>query len=72
MQLHLEALIAQHNCREVAWVEGNAERRFQEGCTATVNGVTISCSQLLRDQWDERYQRCGRLRSASQATPSVQ
>ena len=72
MQLHLEALIAKHNCREVDWVEGNAERLFQEGCSATVNGVTISCSQLLRDKWDERYQRCSRPRAASKAQPSVQ
>lgn len=58
MQLHLAALIAQHECRDADWVEGNAERRFQENCTTRVNGAVVNCAQSLRDSWAQRNQPC--------------
>jgi tetratricopeptide (TPR) repeat protein len=67
LQLHLDALIANHECRDAEWVEGNAERRFQDNCTASVNGAVINCGQFLRDRWDARNQACSRSRGASAA-----
>ena len=67
VQLHLAALIARHQCRAAEWLEGNAEQRFQEGCTATIGGTLVSCGQLLRDTWIERNQSCALARTASAA-----
>ncbi len=72
MQLHLEALIAQHECRDAMWVELNAERRFQDNCTTRVNGAVVNCSQSLRDKWVERNQRCYRSARPSKASASRQ
>lgn len=72
VELHLEALIAHHECRDAAWLEVNAERSFQDNCTARVNGAVVNCSQALRDKWVERNQRCFRSAPPSKASASRQ
>jgi hypothetical protein len=67
VELHLEALIAHHQCRDAAWLEVNAERRFQADCTGVANGVAIKCDKILRDKWVERNQRCFHSKAASKA-----
>jgi hypothetical protein len=65
VQLHLQALVAHHECRDARWLEYNAEQRFQESCTTTVNGATVSCGQLLHDSWNSPNQLCARTPRAS-------
>lgn len=72
VRLHLQALVAQRECRDARWLEYNAEQRFQEGCTTTVNGATVSCGQFLHDTWNSASQPCARSRrAASKANASA-
>jgi tetratricopeptide (TPR) repeat protein len=67
VQLHLAALVANHKCSDAQLLERNAEQQFAQGCTATSNGVSSSCTDVLRQAWSTTGSACSGRAPASPA-----